>query len=194
MLRSELMKKLNAEAEKNTPDVLDKIMTSAGEQGLFYGLGKEYIMNNNNGAGSATAIKGGGKAMVGVSSAVAVLACATVVGFAIWGGFKPSAAPLYMSDTYAVGAVSAAKLLDESLPESEETLLFAGGANVGGAASDAGMEVFDRYFNALDLFGGNEIVVVNGGAGAKGFNGKTTVKTENYYGADFEYVMYYTCL
>ena len=36
MLRSELMKKLNAEAEKNTPDVLDKIMTSAGEQGLFY--------------------------------------------------------------------------------------------------------------------------------------------------------------
>ncbi len=192
MLRSELMKKLNAEAEKNTPDVLDKIMTSAGEQGLFYGLGKEYIMNNNNGAGSATAIKGGGKAMVGVSSAVAVLACATVAGFAIWGGFKPSATPLYMSETYAVGAVSAAKLLDESLPESEETLLFAGGANVGGAASGAGMEVFDRYFNALDLFGGNEIAVVNGGAGAKGYNGKTTVKTENYYGADFEYVMYYT--
>ena len=173
-----MMKMLRDEAEKNTPDVYKKVIAAANEQYLFYELRRK---NNRDGDGSRRSAKSvkGGSAMVGFSATVVALALGTLAVFAIWGEkIKLPEALFPMSDTYSVGAVSAAKLLAGSVPVD----------GVSGAAMEDIIKVFDRYFKAFDLFGGSQITVVNE-TGANGYAAKTTVKTENYYGTAFEYVM-----
>lgn len=187
-MRSDMMKMLRDEAEKNTPDVYKKVIAAANEQYLFYELRRK---NNRDGDGSRRSAKSvkGGSAMVGFSATVVALALGTLAVFAIWGEkIKLPEALFPMSDTYSVGAVSAAKLLAESVPADGVTVQSADG--VSGAAMEENLKVFDRYFKAFDLFGGSQITVVNE-AGANGYAAKTTVKTENYYGTAFEYAMYF---
>lgn len=179
-MRSDMMKMLRDEAEKNTPDVYKKVIAAANEQYLFYELRRK---NNRDGDGSRRSAKSvkGGSAMVGFSATVVALALGTLAVFAIWGEkIKLPEALFPMSDTYSVGAVSAAKLLAGSVPVD----------GVSGAAMEDNIKVFDRYFKAFDLFGGSQITVVNE-TGANGYAAKTTVKTENYYGTAFEYTMYF---
>ena len=188
-MRSEMMKMLKNEAEKNTPDVYKKVMSAANEQYLFYELRREYHKNNGN-KGRSNSAKGGGSAMVGLSATIVAIALGTFAVFAIWGkNFKLPAALFPMSDTYAVGAVSAAKLLNESAPEVDGTVLSENSAN--GGKLEKNLKVFNRYFNAFDLFGGTQITVIDA-AGEKGYAAKTTVTTQNYYNAAFEYAMYFT--
>ncbi|MDE5729306.1 MAG: hypothetical protein K2I20_03935 [Clostridia bacterium] len=191
-MRSEMMKMLKNEAEKNTPDVYKKVMSAANEQYLFYELRREYHGNNGDNRRSKSA-KGGGSAMVGLSATIVALALGTFAVFAIWGKqitslLLPAATTFPMSDTYAVGAVSAVKLLDESVPEGAGSAAYEFTLNSG--KIEENLKVFDRYFNAFDLFGGTQITVLNA-AGEKGYAAKATVKTQNYYNTAFEYAMYF---
>lgn len=180
-MRSDMMKMLRDEAEKNTPDVYKKVIAAANEQYLFYELRRKNNIDGNGSRRSSESVKGGGSAMVGFSATVVALALGTLAVFAIWGEKIKLPEALYpMSDTYSVGAVSAAKLLAENMPAD----------GVSGAAMEENIKVFDRYFKAFDLFGGSQITVVNE-TGANGYAAKTTVKTENYYGTAFEYAMYF---
>lgn len=188
-MRSDMMKMLRDEAEKNTPDVYKKVIAAANEQYLFYELRRKNNIDGYGSRRSSESVKGGGSAMVGFSATVVALALGTLAVFAIWGEKIKLPEALYpMSDTYSVGAVSAAKLLAESVPADGVTAQSADG--VSGAAMEENIKVFDRYFKAFDLFGGSQITVVNE-AGANGYAAKTTVKTENYYGTAFDYVMYF---
>lgn len=200
MLRSELIKRLRAEAEKETPDVYKKVMAEARAEDLFFDLRVRNYRNNgggNNGArgGRRSAPLGGGaKAMVALSTSLVVLACALVGSFAVWGEqiaglfnkpVNPPAPPfLSLSGNYAVGAVSAARLLSESVLDDVT-------ADDGGA-DGVDLKAFDNYFTAFSMFGQDINVACADNDAQNGYRGKATVKGQNYYGVNYDYCIYYT--
>ena len=203
MLRSELIKRLRAEAEKETPNVYKQVMAEARAEDLFFDLRVKNYRNNgggNNGNRSSNRgvrrakLGGGAKALVALSTSLVVLACASVAGFAIWGEqivalfnkpVNPPAPPmLSLSGNYAVGAVSAARLLSESVSED--------GTSVDGGADGVNMQSFDSYFTAFAMFGQNINVACAENGGQSDYNAKATVNAQNYYGAEYDYCIYYT--
>lgn len=202
-----IKKELRAEADKYTPDVLDKVKLVAQSQNLLPCEGKteDYAVSNTK---IKSKIKG--KTFGIISSAAAFLmAIILIIVFLINGAgevIPPIHIALSANNAYGFGAVSSIKLLGKSMPTAALNTFSTAAKSLTEKATEptpsyidselwGQLEKFNNYFIAFDNFLSDEILnteIVENSDKNYNYNTKMTIKTVGFNGDPIVYYMYYS--
>ena len=206
MKRKNIEKKLKTEAERFSPDPLEKIKTAARAENLLPDE-PEGDLNVYAQGNTAVLAKGKRKAVWLFTVFVSVL-----VGLIfIWsvafnfGKNKPMDPPrftLSVENVYGMGAVSSVRLLGSNMPIGAVASFSSMNAVVHTAASNSPEDAvkrqakrFNEYFTAFDSFLGDDIVSTSTEKNPDGqypYEMKMTITGKDLAGKTISYVMYYT--
>ena len=204
MKRSDMIKKLRAEADEFTPDPIEKIKAKA-DIGAQCAVTDRAVTEKRRRDGRSLVRRRGLIASIAAAAAVvAMVVTAIVSGRGVTpGGTGGNSVRLSAQDAYGIGAVSSVKLLGTGVSAAamstfaelgHETITVT--ADAGGETDErkAATEKFNEYFRALDGFGGDDVVKTTVGDNDDEnypHGKKMTIEGIGMDGRKVVYVMYY---
>ncbi|MDE6505496.1 MAG: leucine-rich repeat domain-containing protein [Clostridia bacterium] len=162
----ELIGKIYKESEKNVPDVRDKVITRAKAEGLLELTPSSETVTYGNGKAASLAMRKKGW-IAGIASAIVVAVVCLVIGLAIILRGGPVIPPVLdkvksekdISEDYAAGIVSTARLMNNFVPDGSAEIKPARGAAAAKAAvTQNQIGYFDNYLDAFGAFYGEDLV------------------------------------
>ena len=215
MKRINIEKELKKEAERFTPDPLDKIKIQARTENLLpYESDRDSsIYNRGN---TAVIAKNKSKTARLIAAAAIVLCLILILSFTLIidtnvnNPINPTRINLSHEDVYGMGAVSSVKLLGSNLSANAVKSLAAVNAATrtdtygvklasltddSESSGEAQAEKFNEYFTALDSFLGEDVISTSTEANTDSrypYDTKMTINGRDFNGETVTYVMYYT--
>ena len=215
MKRINIEKELKKEAERFTPDPLDKIKVRARTENLlpYESERDSSIYNRGNTAVIAKSRRNTARL---ITVAAIVLCLILILSFTlnintnVDNPINPTRITLSPEDVYGMGAVSSVKLLGSNLSASAINSLAAVnaatrtdtyGVKLASLTDDsedavkAQTEKFNEYFTALDSFLGEDVISTSTEANTDSrypYDTKMTINGKDFNGETVTYVMYYT--
>ena len=215
MKRINIEKELKKEAERFTPDPLDKIKIQARTENLLpYESDRDSAIYNHG--NTAVIAKNKSKTARLIAAAAIVLCLILILSFTlninknVNNPINPTRINLSHEDVYGMGAVSSVKLLGSNLSANAVKSLAAVnaatrtdtyGVKLASLTDDsedavkAQMEKFNEYFTALDSFLGEDVISTSTEANTDSrypYDTKMTINGRDFNGETVTYVMYYT--
>ena len=205
MKRTDIEKKLKNEAERFTPDPLDKIKVAARAENLLPNDSEcnPEVYNQGN---TAVIAKNKRKTII-LSVLASFLACLILVLSIVLNlgkdkPFNPTHVNLSANDVYGMGAVSSVRLLGSNIPAGAVKTFSAVRATAQTTSSGNSerevkeqIERFNEYFTALDSFFGDEIISTSTQKNTEAeypYDIKMTITGKDFSGETVSYLMYYT--
>ncbi len=196
MKRNKLQNQLKREAEMHTPDVFDRVMLSARQEGLL-----------DNGSAAPQREKSprrnGQRVWIAAAALSAAACCAIVLPVALFTGGSGGSGgggttiPLSARNAYGMGAVTTIKLLGSEIAGSaiRSLSLVKQLAETEGEIAESQIAKFHEYFTLFTAYLGEEEAVTseeaNTDAAYAQFSRKLTVSGVGLNGNRENYVMYY---
>lgn len=215
MKRINIEKELKKEAERFTPDPLDKIKIQARTENLLpYESDRDSAIYNRG--NTAVIAKNKSKTARLIAVAAVVVCLILILSFTlninknVNNPINPTRINLSHEDVYGMGAVSSVKLLGSNLSANAVKSLAAVnaatrtdtyGVKLASLTDDsedavkAQMEKFNEYFTALDSFLGEDVISTSTEANTDSrypYDTKMTINGRDFNGETVTYVMYYT--
>ena len=215
MKRINIEKELKKEAERFTPDPLDKIKIQARTENLLpYESDRDSAIYNRG--NTAVIAKNKSKTARLIAVAAVVVCLILILSFTlninknVNNPINPTRINLSHEDVYGMGAVSSVKLLGSNLSANAVKSLAAVnaatrtdtyGVKLASLTDDsessvkAQMEKFNEYFTALDSFLGEDVISTSTEANTDSrypYDTKMTINGKDFNGETVTYVMYYT--
>ena len=215
MKRINIEKELKKEAERFTPDPLDKIKIQARTENLLpYESDRDSAIYNHG--NTAVIAKNKSKTARLIAAAAIVLCLILILSFTLIinknvnNPINPTRINLSHEDVYGMGAVSSVKLLGSNLSANAVKSLAAVnattrtdtyGVKLASLTDDsedavkAQTEKFNEYFTALDSFLGEDVISTSTEANTDSrypYDTKMTINGKDFNGETVTYVMYYT--
>ena len=215
MKRINIEKELKKEAERFTPDPLDKIKIQARTENLLpYESDRDSAIYNRG--NTAVIAKNKSKTARLIAAAAIVLCLILILSFTLIidtnvdNPINPTRINLSHEDVYGMGAVSSVKLLGSNLSANAVKSLAAVnaatrtdtyGVKLASLTDDsedavkAQTEKFNEYFTALDSFLGEDVISTSTEANTDSrypYDTKMTINGRDFNGETVTYVMYYT--
>ena len=215
MKRINIEKELKKEAERFTPDPLDKIKIQARTENLLpYESDRDSAIYNRG--NTAVIAKNKSKTARLIAAAAVVVCLILILSFTlninknVNNPINPTRINLSHEDVYGMGAVSSVKLLGSNLSANAvkslaevnaATRTDTYGVKLASLTDDsedavkAQMEKFNEYFTALDSFLGEDVISTSTEANTDSrypYDTKMTINGKDFNGETVTYVMYYT--
>ena len=215
MKRINIEKELKKEAERFTPDPLDKIKIQARTENLLpYESDRDSAIYNRG--NTAVIAKNKSKTARLIAVAAVVVCLILILSFTlninknVNNPINPTRINLSHEDVYGMGAVSSVKLLGSNLSANAVKSLAAVnaatrtdtyGVKLASLTDDsenavkAQTEKFNEYFTALDSFLGEDVISTSTEANTDSrypYDTKMTINGRDFNGETVTYVMYYT--
>ena len=215
MKRINIEKELKKEAERFTPDPLDKIKIQARTENLLpYESDRDSAIYNHG--NTAVIAKNKSKTARLIAVAAVVVCLILILSFTlninknVNNPINPTRINLSHEDVYGMGAVSSVKLLGSNLSANAVKSLAAVnaatrtdtyGVKLASLTDDsessvkAQAEKFNEYFTALDSFLGEDVISTSTEANTDSrypYDTKMTINGRDFNGETVTYVMYYT--
>ena len=204
MKRSDIIKKLRAEADEFAPDPIEKIKAKADIGAQRAGTDRSGAEKRRRGGGYRVRRRGLIASIAAAAAVIAVVVTAVVAGRGVTpGGTGGNSVRLSAQDAYGIGAVSSVKLLGTGVSAAAMSAFAElGNEAVTVTAEEVGdtderkaaTEKFNEYFRALDGFGGDDVVKTTVGDNddeSYPYAKKMTIEGVGMDGRKVVYVMYY---
>ncbi len=216
MKRINIEKELKNEAERFTPNPLDKIKMAARAENLLPNVDEQTSEVYNQG-NTAVIAKNKRKTVWLVTAFASVIACLILIlSLTLPFGmnpYNPTHLNLSTNDVYGMGAVSSVRLLESNLPTRAVKSFSAVNAAANKRTCAAKLtsdtatadtsetevkeqtEKFNEYFTALDSFLGDDVVstsTVKNTDSNYDYDTKMTINGKDFNGETVTYTMYYT--